>query len=137
MPRIGDLESHGRSVLTEYVSNLGSLLEFKKTNDETREFLGAKVYILHFRAATRLGQGVYFVKDTVGQTAIARCDETLSGFLWPTATELSAGTTYVLAGEMMFRSTERGWLYQNWKRKSLALNVPARYATGYLGRRAR
>ena len=124
-PVLGTLSPHGRSVLTEYVSNLGSLLEFKKTNGETREISGSQgVYPSRPSCNEARSRRLLRKATRSARTAIARCDETLSGFLWPTATERSAGTTYVLAGEMMFRSTERGRLYQNWKRKSFGAECP-------------
>ena len=121
-PRVSDIEAHGRQLIGQYVDQFGTLVDFRKTNGETREFMGAKLYLLYFHAAAAMRQGFYFLKDNVPQAEIVRCDELrpVRG-LFPNATELQAGSTYVVAGEMRFRSTENGWLYEDWQRSKFGV----------------
>jgi hypothetical protein len=117
---LADIGRVGRKIVASSVSRFGELVEFEKTNGETMEVFGRKLYILHYRAAATMDPGFYWVADNFGKAAVVRCDELdrgVPGFLWPTASELEAGAKYVVAGEMAFRSTERGWLYEEDRRR--------------------
>src|SRR5262245_46313319 len=82
---------------------------------------------LHVRGMAAMRPGFYWLRDYFSQSAVVRCDELdrgVPGLLWPTSTEIAAESKYVIAGEMAFRPTERGWLYQEERRKTSGICKP-------------
>ena len=72
----GPLESSVRRGVESQLQRYGEVFDFRKTNGETREFMGMKQYLFYFRTAVKLKKGCYW--STV--TGQLKTEEELQGF---------------------------------------------------------
>jgi len=98
----------------------GPLTDFTKSNGESLERFGQKVYVYHFMAATKLPEGVSWFKGgsnptngiSVNEGKFVEDDyfDTRLGTVFTQKDKLPVGTTAVRRGQITFRLTEKGWI---------------------------
>ncbi len=109
-------EAQARQAAEGYLREFGDILDFQKTNGEPAEVFGSKLYIVHFRAATRLPDGYYWVKPGLrfpGQLDHS-VEKRVSGrpsFNDAEVKPIPRGATDIVQGKVVFRATEKGWVF--------------------------
>ncbi len=104
--------TEARKVVERHLEQFGEITDFRKTNGLEGNVSGFKVYRLIFRAAVRMGPGFHAIR-VGGRLQEIRRDE--AGFL-EEGTSLPEGTLYVAEGEVLFQASEKGWIYDSWRR---------------------
>lgn len=106
-------ESDAMKALHAELQEHGQAVDFKKTNGQEMSLFGVKGYVVFVQGATTLPAGYYAIQGFGGLQDVRR---TRAGFL-ERDTPLPEGTIYAFEGEVLFRSTEKGWIYDSWNRK--------------------